>query len=215
MRCAAVPWVVGSSPSLGHRFGPRLRPQCHQCFWICLTATSMWVKVTCLPCHIHTYTVYTSIGGKGRCCTRRDLQDHHMQARKSGGKRSTLVWNPWGRTHEVAPQNGPWSNTFFKKNMIKYTMLLSQYYLQVKVPRQTSASLIHSQDMKWIMGLHLNSLKSTFDKTITRIALKWSTVSSLNVAFYSFNMFDTRRRLLYEVFIYISSVFSGTFFRVF
>ena len=34
----------------GHRFEPRLRPQCHQCLWISLTAASMWVKVAQLPC---------------------------------------------------------------------------------------------------------------------------------------------------------------------
>ena len=33
------------------------------------------------PCHIYSYTVYTPIGGKGRCHTRRDLQ-----ARKSAGE---------------------------------------------------------------------------------------------------------------------------------
>ena len=46
------------------------------------------------PCHIHAYTVYTPIGGKGRCRTRRDLQDHSMQARKSAGKISTLDLKP-------------------------------------------------------------------------------------------------------------------------
>ena len=35
-----------------------------------------------LPCRIHAYTVYTPIGGKGRCLTRRDLWDHRTQARK-------------------------------------------------------------------------------------------------------------------------------------
>ena len=37
------------------------------------------------------YTVYTPIGGIGRCRTSCDLQDHSKQARKSAGKRSTLA----------------------------------------------------------------------------------------------------------------------------
>ena len=69
-----------------------------------------------LPCHIHAYTVYTPIGGKGRCRTRCDLQDHSMQARKSAGKISTLDLKPMRKDtrsskqeQSVAPQNGPWS----------------------------------------------------------------------------------------------------------
>ena len=40
------------------------------------------------PCRIHAYTVYTPIGGKGRCHTSCDLQDHSTQARKSAGDRT-------------------------------------------------------------------------------------------------------------------------------
>ena len=68
------------------------------------------------PCRIHAYTVYTPIGGKGRCHTRCDLQDHSMQARKSAGKISTLDLKPMRKDTQspkqeqsVAPQNGPWS----------------------------------------------------------------------------------------------------------
>ena len=68
------------------------------------------------PCCIHAYTVYTPIGGKGRCHTRCDLQDHSMQARKSAGKISTLDSKPTRKDtrspkqeQSVAPQNGPWS----------------------------------------------------------------------------------------------------------
>ena len=68
------------------------------------------------PCRIHAYTVYTPIGGKGRCGTRRDLQDDSMQARKSAGKISTLDLKPIRKDirspkqeQSVAPQNGPWS----------------------------------------------------------------------------------------------------------
>ena len=43
---------------------------------------------------IHAYTVYTPIGGKGRCRTRRDLWDHCTQARKSAGERSTPDLKP-------------------------------------------------------------------------------------------------------------------------
>ena len=46
------------------------------------------------PCRIHAYTVYTPIGGKGRCRTRCDLWDHRMQARKSAGERSTPDLKP-------------------------------------------------------------------------------------------------------------------------
>ena len=46
------------------------------------------------PCCIHAYTVSTPIGGKGRCHTRRDLQDHSTQARKSAGEISTLDLKP-------------------------------------------------------------------------------------------------------------------------
>ena len=75
-----------------------------------------------LPCHIHAYTVYTSIGGKGSCRTRRDLQDHHIQARKSAGERSTSDLKPVRKDtrspkqeQSVAPQTGPWSNNNKKK----------------------------------------------------------------------------------------------------
>ena len=75
------------------------------------------------PCCIHTYTVYTPIGGKGRCRTRRDLQDHSMQARKSAGKISTLDLKPMRKDtrspkqeQSVAPQNGPWSRQKFSLN---------------------------------------------------------------------------------------------------
>ena len=80
-----------------------------------------------LKCHIHAYTVYTPIGGKGRCRTRRDLQDHSMQVRKSAGKISTLDLKPMRKDtrspkqeQSVAPQNGPWSRQkFFKKKKKK------------------------------------------------------------------------------------------------
>ena len=68
------------------------------------------------------YTVYTPIGGKGRCHTRRDLKDHFTQTRKSAGERSTLDLKPTRKDTQspkqeqsVAPQNGPWSNKNFKK----------------------------------------------------------------------------------------------------
>ena len=78
------------------------------------------------PCCIHAYTVYTPIGGKGRCHTRHDLQDHSMQARKSAGKISTLDLKPMRKDtrspkqeQSVAPQNGPWSRQKFKKKKKK------------------------------------------------------------------------------------------------
>ena len=64
-----------------------------------------------LPCRIHAYTVYTPIGGKGRCHTRCDLQDHSTQARKSAGEISTLDLKPMRKDTQspkqeqsVAPQ---------------------------------------------------------------------------------------------------------------
>ena len=57
------------------------------------------------PCRIHAYTVYTPIGGKGRCHTRHDLQDHSMQARKSAGKISTLDLKPM-RKDTQSPKTG-------------------------------------------------------------------------------------------------------------
>ena len=78
------------------------------------------------PCRIHAYTVYTLIGGKGRCRTRRDLRDHRTQARKSAGERSTpdlkLVRKDTQspkQEQSVAPQTGPWSNKNLKKNKKK------------------------------------------------------------------------------------------------
>ena len=66
------------------------------------------------PCHIHAYTVYTPIGGKGRCRTRCDLRDHRTQARKSAGERSTPDLKPVRKDTQspkqeqsVAPQTGP------------------------------------------------------------------------------------------------------------
>ena len=94
-------------------------------------AASMWVKVAWLPCHIHAYTVYTSIGGKGRSRTRHDLQDHCTQARKSSGERSTLDLKPVRKeTHSpkqepsVSPQTGPWSNKILKKEKRKKIYML-------------------------------------------------------------------------------------------
>ena len=79
-----------------------------------------------LPCCIHAYTVYTPIGGKGRCHTRYDLQDHSTQARKSAGEISTLDLKPMRKDTQspkqeqsVAPQNGPWSRQKFKKKKKK------------------------------------------------------------------------------------------------
>ena len=80
------------------------------------------------PCHIHSYTVYTPIGGKGRCHTRCDLQDHSTQARKSAGEISTLDLKPMRKDirgpkqeQSVAPQNRPWSRqkNFKKKKFIQ------------------------------------------------------------------------------------------------
>ena len=72
------------------------------------------------PCCIHAYTVYTPIGGKGRCRTRHDLRDHRTQARKSAGERSTPDLKPVRKDtrspkqeQSVAPQTGPWSNKNF------------------------------------------------------------------------------------------------------
>ena len=108
--------------TVGRGFEPWLRPRCHQCLWIRLMATSTWVKVAWLPCHIHAYTVYTSIGGKGRCRTRCDLWDHCTQARKSAGERYTQALKPVRKDTQspkqeqsVAPQTGPWSNKKKKK----------------------------------------------------------------------------------------------------
>ena len=72
------------------------------------------------------YTVYTPIGGKGRCHTSCDLQDHSTQARKSAGERSTLALKPMRKDTQspkqeqsVAPQNGHLSNKNFKKTKRK------------------------------------------------------------------------------------------------
>ena len=72
------------------------------------------------------YTVYTPIGGKSRCRTSCDLQDHSMQARKSAGKRSTLALKPMRKDTQspkqeqsVAPQNGHLSNKKLKKKKRK------------------------------------------------------------------------------------------------
>ena len=71
---------------------------------------------------IHDYTVYTSVGGKGRCLTGCDLRDHHTQARKSAGERSAPALKPVRKDtlspkqeQSVAPQTGPWSNKKIKK----------------------------------------------------------------------------------------------------
>ena len=76
----------------------------------------------CDSCPIHAYTVYTSISGKGRCHTTCDLWDHHMQARKSAGKRSTPDLKPVrkdtqspNQEQSVTPQTWPWSNKKKKK----------------------------------------------------------------------------------------------------
>ena len=88
-----------------------------------------WFKSWCMweepgqPCRIHTYAVYTPIGGKGRCHTSCDFQDHSIQARKSAGEISTLNLKPMRKDtrspkqeQSVAPQNRPW---FPKKNFKK------------------------------------------------------------------------------------------------
>ena len=85
------------------------------------------------PCHIHAYTVYTPIGGKGRCHTSCDLQDHSTQARKSAGEISTLDLKPMRKDTQspkqeqsMAPQNGPWSKQKFKKKKRKKKIFLSR-----------------------------------------------------------------------------------------
>ena len=65
-------------------------------------------------CRIHAYTVYTPIGGKGRCCTRRDLRDHHTQARKSAGERSTPDLKPV-RKDTQSPKQENRSNQWLHK----------------------------------------------------------------------------------------------------
>ena len=99
---------------------------CRECDW--------------LPCCIHAYTVYTPIGGKGRCHTRCDLQDHSMQARKSAGKISTLDLKPMRKAtrspkqmQSVAPQNGLWSRQKILKKTKKTCLMtdnLSFSYLR-------------------------------------------------------------------------------------
>ena len=71
------------------------------------------------------YTVYIPIGGKGRCHTSCDLQDHSMQARKSAGERSTLVLKPMRKDTQspkqeqsVAPQKEHLSNKNLKKKKV-------------------------------------------------------------------------------------------------
>ena len=97
----------------GFKSWPLARPQLHQCLLICLMATSMWVRKAWLPCCTHAYTVYTSIGGKGRCCTRHYLWDHCMQARKSTGEKFALDLKPMRKgtqspkqAESVAPKMG-------------------------------------------------------------------------------------------------------------
>ena len=87
------------------------------------------------PCHIQAYTVYTPIGGKGRCCTSSDLQDHSSQARKSAGEIFTLDLKPMRKDtrspkqeQSVAPQNGPWSN---KKR--RFSVILSIFFPELRV----------------------------------------------------------------------------------
>ena len=89
------------------------------CWWF--KSQSMWEKPG-QPCHIHAYTVYTPIGGKGRCHTSCDLQDHNMQARKHADEISTLDFKLMRKDtrspkqeQSVAPQNGPWSKQKFIK----------------------------------------------------------------------------------------------------
>ena len=93
----------------------------------------VWFKSRCMwekpgePCCIQAYTVYTTIGGKGRCHTSCELQDHSTQAGKSSGKISTLDLKPMRKDTQspkqqqsVAPQNGPWS----KQKMLHITQVL-------------------------------------------------------------------------------------------
>ena len=83
-----------------------------------------------LPCRIQAYTVYTPIGGKGRCCTRCDLQDHRKRERVQ--VRSTLDLKPMRKDTQspkqeqsVAPRKGPWSNKNLKKKKKKKEYLPS------------------------------------------------------------------------------------------
>ena len=62
--------VHGFEPRPGHGS----TTTCRYIWWLQVCGS----KKAWLPCHIHAYIVYTSIGGKRRCYTRRDLQDHHM-----------------------------------------------------------------------------------------------------------------------------------------
>ena len=76
-----------------------------------------FVSHNCLPCSasmryvqawcIYAYTVFTPIGGKCRCGTRCDSQDHHMQASKSTGERTTLAVKPTVIQSKIGAISGP------------------------------------------------------------------------------------------------------------
>ena len=100
---------MGSSPGIGHRFKLRLRPRCHQCLWIRLTAANMWGKMAQLPCHIYTLiqctpllvekagvALYETIG----------ITTHKQERVKA--RDPLRIWNLWARTHEVQNRSNQW-----------------------------------------------------------------------------------------------------------
>ena len=59
------------------------------------------------------YTVYTPIGGKGRCSTRYYPQVHCTQASKCAGERTMVhpgFETPWGGSHEVQNRGNQWAH---------------------------------------------------------------------------------------------------------
>ena len=119
---------MGLSPGPGHRFEPRLRPQCHQCLWIRLTAASMWVKVAQLPYWpsrgrqvLHQRWIW------GIACRQESMQAS-----------PPWLWNPGQTSPEVqtgvsvAPQKGHVSSKKFKKKKLK--LVQTEAHFTVKIP---------------------------------------------------------------------------------
>ena len=98
---------------LNWRLGP---PNCTVHWWF--KSWCMWEE-PCQPCHIHTYTVYTSIGGKGRCHTRGESEEsvvhrqgstHVRESTLALKRRADITRSPkqgyqWPHKKDLCPTN--------------------------------------------------------------------------------------------------------------
>ena len=144
-------------------------------------------------CCIHAYTVYTPIGGKGRCSTRCDPQVHRMQAIKCVDDRTNLALKPIERVtrSKTGAISGPTKWTLVQQN-IKFKKCKTT----IKAVEANISSKNEYKNSRWLqhIGLLIKSKLQDFDsfKLPNMLALilfnleTWSTLLFSTESFVSF-----------------------------